>query len=243
ALAALMAATVSLGANGALAGPKIYVGNFKDNTVSVIDSTTRGIVATVPVATGPHGITITKDGRWVFVAGDGSSQVSVIDTGNDQVARTIEVGKSPHGMALTPDGRTLLVTVNGDDRLAFVDVAKGTVTGAVEVAKPHTVAIRPDGKFAYVSSQQPGKFALAVIDLKKSAVVQTVALEKAPRDVEFGSDGKLYYTVAGINAVQVLDPKSNKVVAEIPTGVSPHYANVSKVAKVGMAVVQGPSEL
>jgi YVTN family beta-propeller protein len=226
------------------AAPKVYVGNFKDNTVSAIDAATGKTVATIPVASGPHGMTITRDGRWIFVSGDSSSQVSVIDTTKDSVAQTIDVGKGPHGSALTPDGRQLLVAVNGEDRVVFVDTKKLTVAGSVEVAKPHTVAIRADGKVAYVTSQLPGKFALVVVDLAKRAVVRAVALDKPPRDVEFGYGGKaLYFTVAGLSAVEVLDPKTDKVVAEIPTGASPHYANLFAGTKLGMAVVQGPGEL
>ena len=107
----------------ASAGPKAYVGNFKDNTVSVIDTVAEKVVATIPVAAGPHGIVISPDGRWVYVCGDGSSAVSVIDTLTDSVARTIEVGKGPHGNRLTADGKILLVAVNGEDRIAFVDTA------------------------------------------------------------------------------------------------------------------------
>jgi YVTN family beta-propeller protein len=228
----------------AVAEPKAYVGNFKDNTVSVIDTATAKVVVTVPVAAGPHGMTITKDGKWVFVSGDNSSQVSVIDTASDRVAQTIEVGKGPHGSALTPDGRQLLVTINGEDKVVFVDATKRTVTGSVAVAKPHTVAVHPDGKLAYVTSQQPGKFALVAIDIAKRAVVRTVALDKPPRDLEFGYNGKaLYFTLAGLNAIPVLDPKTDKIVAEIPTGVSPHYANLFRGTKTGLAVVQGPGEL
>ena len=244
--AALLLAGMALAltSGNAAAGPKVYVGNFKDNTVSVIDTSTGKVVATVPVASGPHGMTITKDGKWVYVSGDTSSQVSVIDTATDRVAQTIEVGKGPHGSALTLDGRRLLVTVNGEDKVVFIDTAKRTVTGSVEVAKPHTVAVHPNGKLAYVTSQQPGKFALAVVDLAKRTVVRTVALDKPPRDLEFGYDGKaLYFTLAGLNAIPVLDPKSNKIVAEIPTGVSPHYANLFRGTKTGLAVVQGPGEL
>src|SRR5258705_6538709 len=60
---------VALGA--AAAGPKAYVGNFKDNTVSVIDTGTGTVVATLPVATGPHGMSVTPDGRTVYISGDG----------------------------------------------------------------------------------------------------------------------------------------------------------------------------
>src|SRR5205085_3141662 len=65
------------------AGGKAYVGNFKDNSVSVIDLGTGTVVATVPVSSGPHGMSATPDGRTVYVSGDGSSEVSVIDTAND----------------------------------------------------------------------------------------------------------------------------------------------------------------
>jgi YVTN family beta-propeller protein len=104
--------------------------------------------------------------------------------------------------------------------------------------------MRPDGKVAYVSSQEPGNFALVVVDVPGRAVLRRVALEKTPRDVEFGFDGKaLYFTLAGVNAVQVLDPASDKIVAQVPTGASPHIANFYRGASAGTAVVQGPGEL
>lgn len=241
----LLAVPVFVLATGiATAGPKAYVGNFKDNTVSVIDTAAGKVVATVPVAAGPHGMGVTSDGRWVYVSGDGSSTVSVIDTATDRVVRTIEVGKTPHGVALTPDDRLLLVAVNGADRIAFVDTATQAVVATVGVAKPHTIAIRPDGKVAYVASQEPGRFALVVVDLAARTVIRTIALDKPPRDLEFGHDGKaLYFTKAGVNAVEVLEPASDKIAAEIPTGASPHYANYFRGTTLGMVVVQGPGEL
>ena len=226
------------------AGPKAYVGNFKDNSVSVIDTGTGTVVATVPVSAGPHGMTATPDGRTVYVSGDGSSEVSVIDTATDRVARKIDVGKTPHGLAMAPGGKLLLVGVYGEDRVAFVDPATQAIVATVPVPKPHTIAIRPDGKVAYVASQEPGKFALVVVDLSGRSVLRALPLEKTPRDLEFGHDGKsLYVTMAGVNAVAVLDPTSDKIVAQIPTGASPHIAGFYRGAVAGTAVVQGPGEL
>jgi YVTN family beta-propeller protein len=226
------------------AGPKAYVGNFKDNTVSVIDTHSGKVVATVPVATGPHGIVLSPDGTTLYVSGDGGSTISVIDTASDRVTHTIEVGKTPHGLAMQSDGKLLLATVYGEDRVAFVDTSTRKVIGTVPVPKPHTIAIRPDDKVAYVASQEPGHFMLAVVDLGARSVVRSVPLDKAPRDLEFGYDGKsLYITIAGINAIEVLDPATDKIVAEIPTGVSPHIAGYYRGTSVGVGVIQGPSEL
>jgi len=230
--------------NTAQAGPKAYVGNFKDNTVSAIDTATNQVVAIIPIAAGPHGMAITPDGDRVYVSSDGSNIVSIIDTASDRVEGTIVVGKSPHGVTLVPDKRLLLVAVNGEDKIAFVDIPALSVIASVSVGKPHTIAVTPDGKTAYVSSQLPGHFGLAVIDIAARTVVRTIPLEKTPRDLEYGFDSHaLYFTEAGISAVEVLDPTSDKIIAEIPTGLSPHYVNHFRNAAYGMAIVQGPGEL
>ena len=74
-----LALVVTLGgADAALAaGPKAYVGLFKDDAVAVIDTTQNRVVATIPVPKGPHGLVVTPDGRKVYVSSDGASTVSV----------------------------------------------------------------------------------------------------------------------------------------------------------------------
>jgi YVTN family beta-propeller protein len=246
---ALRARRVALGlllliGSAAWAAPKAYVGNFKDNTVSVIDTARAEVVATIPVAEGPHGMVLSLDGARLYVSGDGSSLVSVIDTATDRVTGTLPVGRAPHGLGLTPDGRRLLVAVYGEDRVAVFDTATAREVGSVPVLKPHTIAIRPDGRTAYVASQSPGAFSLAVIDLVKLERVRELPQTKPPRDLEFAFDGRaLYFTLAGENAVQVLDPRTDAIVARVPTGASPHIASLFRGAAAGVAVVQGPGEV
>jgi YVTN family beta-propeller protein len=239
-----LAACAPMAHGAASQAAKAYVGNFKDNTVSVIDTDTGKVVATVPVAAGPHGMAITQDGRTVYVSGDGSSSLDIIDTATDKVVKTINVGKAPNGIALTPDDRLLLVTVYGEDRIAFIDTSTRSVIATLAVPKPHTLAISPDGKLAYVTVQEPGHFGLALIDVGTRSIVRTLALDKTPRDGEFGYDGKMFYfTQAGVSSIQVLDPVSDRIVAQIPTGVSPHFVGYPRGSAFGIVVVQGPSEL
>src|SRR5262245_26055142 len=237
--------TIFLMAKSALgAGPKAYIGNFKDNTISVMDIEQKRVTATIQVPPGPHGITITPDNRWVYVASDGASTVSVIDTTTDKVIENIEVGKNPHGTAATPDGRLVLVGVYDTDAVVFIDTATRKVVGMVAVGKPHNIAVHPNGRVAYVGSQAPGKFSLAIIDLTDRKVAATVPLEKTPRGLEFGPMGRqLYITQAGIDSVVVVDPSDNKIIGEIPVGVSPHYAHFTADGKRGLTAVQGPSLL
>ena len=72
---------------------------------------------------------------------------------------------------------------------------------------------------AYVGSQQQG--ALVVLDLVRWVEVARLALDRTPRALDMSPDGKwLYFTVAGDDAVQVLDTATNRVGRRIPVGAS-----------------------
>src|SRR5262249_3913693 len=206
AAAAAAAPTVAPAASSSpVPAPKAYIGDFKDNTVTVLDTRTNRVLATIPVPARPPRPVVTPDGRKLFVSSDGASTVRVIDTPTDRVAASIEVGKSPHGLALTPDGRQVLAAVFDASQVAFIDVATDQVTGRVPVPNPHNIAISRDGRLAYVAAQQPGATALAILDVTGKSQVGSVPLEKTPRALNFSPDGTaLYFTEAGLDAVQVL---------------------------------------
>src|SRR5262245_43658104 len=203
--------------------PKAYVGLFKDNAVAVLDTDARQVLRTIPVPAGPHGLVITPDGAKVFVSSDGASSVSVIDTASDEVVDTIEVGQTPHGLAISPDGKQVLVSGFGVDEAEVIDTGTNQIVGRVPVPQPHNSSISPDGRRAYVGSQQQGQTALVAVDLTSMIRTGTIPLDKTPRALSFSPDGRwVYFTVAGSDAVQILDVSRNEVVGEIPVGVSPH---------------------
>jgi len=73
-------------------------------TVSVIDTATNTVIATIPVGFEPVGVAVTPDGSKVYITNNNSSTVSVIDTVTNTVTATIPVGLFPFGVAVTPDG-------------------------------------------------------------------------------------------------------------------------------------------
>ena len=64
------------------------------NTVSVIDTASNTVVATIPVGVNPVGVAITPDGTRAYVTNEGSNTVSVIDIATNTVVATISVGAS-----------------------------------------------------------------------------------------------------------------------------------------------------
>ena len=92
---------LGLGTAATEAQTRAYVTNSQDNTVSVIDTATNTVVATVPVGVNPSGIAITPDGTRAYVATE-LGTVSVIDTATNTVVATIPIGGEPLGIAITP---------------------------------------------------------------------------------------------------------------------------------------------
>ena len=93
---AMAAALFALALSGpAQAAPFAYITNFSDNTVSVLDTASNAVLATVPVGSGPYGVAVTPDGARVYVANRNSGNVSVIATASNTVLATVGVGAAP----------------------------------------------------------------------------------------------------------------------------------------------------
>ena len=89
-----------LGHHIAVAAPFAYITNTGSNSVSVIDTATNTVVATVAVGFAPLGVAVNPAGTRVYVANNGSNNVSVIDTATNTVAATVAVGFSPDAFGL-----------------------------------------------------------------------------------------------------------------------------------------------
>jgi YVTN family beta-propeller protein len=116
-------------------GKKVYVANsesgsisdngvIKDGTVSVIDTVTDKVTATVTVGSsfydnGPENpceVAVTPNGKKVYVTCDGGIAnciVSVIDTATNKVTTNLNLDVYPKGVAVTPDGKKVYVPTEG----------------------------------------------------------------------------------------------------------------------------------
>ena len=95
---------------GLAAQPFAYVANQLDNNVTVIDTKTNVVVATVPVGIAPRAVAITPNGTLAFVVNRTGNTVSVINTATNTVVAAMPVGSEPTDVAITPDGTRAYVT-------------------------------------------------------------------------------------------------------------------------------------
>ena len=92
--------------------------NRSDDTVSVIDTATNTVVATIfDVGNAPHGVAVSPDGTRVYVVDWLDDTVSVIDTATNEVVDTIEgVGTRLEAVVVSADGTRVYVLNSGDDQ-------------------------------------------------------------------------------------------------------------------------------
>jgi YVTN family beta-propeller protein len=222
--------------------PKAYVGLFGDNAVAVVDTGTNQVMKTIPVPTGPNGLVITPDGSKVYVSSDGSTTVSVISTSTDSVVNTIQVGMTPHGLSISKDGTKILLSDFGGDQAEVINPANDSLVAMIAVTKPHNSAISPDGTRAYEASQATMP-AIAVLDMIADTVITTVALTAAPRALDYAPTGTVYFTLTGVDALERLDPATNRLGTPIPTGGSPHHMVATKDGAYELVVSQTAGDI
>src|SRR5712664_228295 len=143
------------------------------SSVSVIDTATYRVVATIPVGQYPAGVAITPNGAFAYVANYNSNSVSVIDTVTNSVTATVTVGTGPWGIAITPNGALAYVTNYTSASASVISTATNTVLATVALGSPAWgVAITPNGAYAYATT--PGTNHVSVINTATHTVVATV---------------------------------------------------------------------
>ncbi len=80
----------------------VYVTNRNSGNVSVIDTATNTVVATVTVGALPQALAVTPNGAHVYVANRISNTVSVINTRTNTVVATVTVGAGPEAVGVGP---------------------------------------------------------------------------------------------------------------------------------------------
>ncbi len=149
-VAALVLLAASM-ANATTIGPYAYIANYDDGTVSVIDTQTNTVIATIPVGGHPYGIVVTPDGSQVYV-GSYYDSISVIDTATNTVTATIPIYGSL-GMAASPDGSRVYIADDNQGTIDVIDTRTNNVIGTISLDyRPMGIVLSPNGDIVYATS-------------------------------------------------------------------------------------------
>ncbi len=141
----------------------LYVANQGEATVAVVDMATNEVITTIDLqALGfsanakPHHIAVEPDGSYWYLSMIGENRVLKFDSSN-KIVGSFEF-LVPGMMALNPTNDELFVarSMSAVNPPKSLGVASRTKMEVDEVdtffARPHALAVQPDGKYAFVAS-------------------------------------------------------------------------------------------
>ena len=141
---------------------RLYVTNFDDNTVSVIDPARGEEIATIAVGLGPAGIAVSRDGSRIFVASFREGSLYRISARTLDTLGVTVIGSSANDVAVDDSG-LVLITDTAADTVVVADQLDGSVLHTIAAGEqPAGIALAPRGRFAYVANF--GETTVTVVD-------------------------------------------------------------------------------
>jgi DNA-binding beta-propeller fold protein YncE len=207
-------------------GTRLVIANYESDSISIIDTAARSIVATLDLRPGKldqssSGVPGGEFPYWVAIAGNSTAFVSsirdreivVVDFASaPRVAARIAVHGNPNRMLLSRAQTRLYVASDNADTVEIIDTHARRVIGRVNTtapagaldgtlptgSSPNSLALSPDERTLYVTNG--GANALAVIALNAGGQAQVRGLIPTgwyPNSVSVSRDGRTLYVVNG----------------------------------------------
>ena len=174
-------------------------------TVVPIATATNTPGEPIDVGKEPFAITVTPDGKTVYVANTWENTgrparapgtVTPISTATNTPGEPIEVGSQPWAFAITPDGKTAYVINFNSHSVTPIATATNTPGPPIPVGRgPRAIAISPDGETAYVASWQGGT--VTPIATATNTAGPPIEVGEGARAIVITADGKTAYVVVG----------------------------------------------
>lgn len=225
-------------------GGHLAVTNHAANCVSVIDTSTFSVIATIGGTEEPFAIAgggADDSHAYVSTVSADYDSISVIDTDTHAVVATHPVALSVQDLAVSPDGKRLYASRTGldgtdvividasADRVKAIDVATG------EGVSAGTLCLSPDGRRLYVATVNSRGSDVVVIDTRKERVVATIEVGLPIRGVALSPDSRTAYIASCDPAlggvVDVIDTRTHRVTDTVKIGGSPTQLTISSGGK------------
>jgi YVTN family beta-propeller protein len=166
-------------------GSRAYACNTSDNTVSIVDPSTKQVLRTLTVGSIPVGAWPAANGR-MYLDSEGAYSVTEIDVAGDSIISVFSVGSKPGYVAYHPGRDEVWVSdaTNGSVRI-FAPVAGEWVyqdsigTGA----DAHAIGFSADGATAWVTNQ--GASTVSLLDVGQRVKLLDIPTGSMPNGIAF----------------------------------------------------------
>ncbi len=235
---------VGLGPQGVAIDPSgkyIYVSNYGDDTVSVIQAPAHAVVgAPLLVGDGPASMALHAASGRLYVANQLANTISVIDTATRTVIDTLILSNIPDRLLIHPSGAQLYVLSQGASNLAIIDTQTRAISDVSLVNGANSRAARDmvidsAGTAIYITLHDvstASTYAAIVGTVSNTVIFPTISLPGPPKGLAIHPAQARLYVMTDIHAndlcqisgyadVYVIDIASRTLVKtlSIPQGV------------------------
>ena len=191
--------------------PQKYLSQMSEVTIlpSLIAKPGRLLIVLQRV-TDPRGITLSPDGKYLYVCASDDDAVKVFDANTYESLWTLPSGPDPELFVLHPTGNPLYIANEDDNLVTVVDVETKQVLAEIPVGvEPEGMAVSPDAKYIINTSETTNM--AHFINSATYEIEYNVLVDQRPRFAQFTSDGKKLYVSSEIGGtVSVIDPNAEK---------------------------------
>jgi YVTN family beta-propeller protein len=175
---------VNHGAAAAPDGSHFYVSNEGNSTLDIVDVKTLKVTRSVPLTGHPNNISISKDGRRVYVSISAApGAVDVIDTTTQERAKSIPVKGAVHNTYVTPDGKYVVSGSIASKTITVIDQKTETPVWSLTMdlgIRPMAFATNADGSTKWIFVQLSALNGFAVVDFATQKEINRIKLPALP---------------------------------------------------------------
>jgi YVTN family beta-propeller protein len=175
---------VNHGAAAAPDGSRYYISNEGNSSLDIVDAKTLNVTKRVPLTGHPNNISISKDGRRVYVGiAVAPGAVDVIDTASQERVKSIPVKGSVHNTYVTPDGKFVVSGSIQSKTITVIDQKTEEPVWSLVMdlgIRPMAFAANPDGSTKWIFVQLSALNGFAVVDFATRKEVERIKLPALP---------------------------------------------------------------
>lgn len=197
-------------------GRRLYVTSGA-NLLDVIDPATSRLIRSLPVEAKPGSLTVTPDGRYLYVCIGSRPLIDVIDTASIMKVKSIETTGVPRSIYVTPDNTRVLVGYAGG--IDVINIRTGEVEFEIPVTgTPASIAIESDRHLAIhrLFVRAEGANGFETVDYASRKVTGKIALPGA-NVLAVAPDRRTLWATAS-DSVTIFALPELKRIAVVPTG-------------------------
>ena len=175
---------VNHGAAAAPDGSHYYISNEGESTLDIIDTKTLKVTKSIPLTGHPNNISISKDGRRVYVAiVQAPGAVDIIDTVSQERVKSIPCKGGVHNTYVTPDGKYVIAGSIPSKVITVIDQPTETIAWTLTMdlgIRPMAFTVNPDGTTKWIFVQLSGFNGFAVVDFASHKEINRITLPALP---------------------------------------------------------------